>query len=83
MTRLSLLLLAAGLGLSACATPNGGIGPLPEGVLAIAGPNQDIASARLMPEDNCYWYAHKGPVETTLLPLRTAAGNPICLGAKE
>ena len=48
-------------------------------VVAMAAPDQDVASARLLPEDNCYWYEHRGPVETTLLPLRTRNGNPICM----
>jgi hypothetical protein len=48
----------------------------------LAAPDQDIATARLLPEDNCYWYEHNGPVEVTLLPLRTAAGNPICVAKK-
>lgn len=54
---------------------------LPEDVLAIVGPGQDLASARLVPETGCYVYEHRNPVETTLLPLRTAEGNPICLQA--
>jgi hypothetical protein len=45
----------------------------------MAAPDQDVATARLVPEDGCYWYEHSGPVETTLLPLRTANGNPICV----
>ena len=53
-------------------------GNVSETVAALAGPGQDLASARLLPEDGCYWYEHRGPVETTLLPLRTAGGNPIC-----
>ena len=53
--------------------------PLPEQVASLAAPNQDLATARLRPEDNCYWYMHSGPVETTLLPLRTTRGNPICV----
>ena len=40
---------------------------------------QDLSTARFMLEDGCYWYEHSGPVETTLLPLRTANGNPICV----
>ncbi len=54
------------------------IGDIPENVIAMAGPNQDIATARLKPEDNCFWYEHRGPVETTLVPLRSPQGNPIC-----
>lgn len=57
--------------------------PLPEQVVALAAPWQDLASARLRPEDGCYWYEHAGPVETTLLPLRTAEGRPICQAPAE
>ncbi|MFD1881288.1 hypothetical protein [Paracoccus pacificus] len=52
--------------------------PIPEQVVAIAGPNQDLTTARLDPADNCYWYYYAGPVETTLVPLRAANGNQIC-----
>lgn len=51
---------------------------VPEGVVAIAAPNQDLTSVRIQPEDGCYWYRHVGPVETTYLPLRTTRGQPIC-----
>lgn len=72
--------------LSACApTPpensSGFITELPEEVIAMAAPNQDLRSVILRPEDGCYWYQHVGVVETTLLPLRTKAGNPICTRA--
>lgn len=50
-----------------------------EAVIAMASPDQNVATARLLPEDGCYWYEHNGPVETTLLPLTTPNGNPICL----
>lgn len=80
-------LLAGAILLSACSAttpPNGpsDIGNVPEAVVELAGPGQNLATARLRPEDGCYWYEHSGPVETTLLPLRTARGNPICV-AKE
>ncbi|MDB6182581.1 hypothetical protein [Paracoccus fistulariae] len=52
--------------------------PIPNEVVAIAGPNQDLTTARLDPSDDCYWYYHAGPVETTLVPLRAANGNQIC-----
>jgi len=52
---------------------------VPEQVAALAAPNQDLSAVRLMPEDGCYWYRHKGPVETTLLPLRSKDGSPICV----
>ncbi len=71
------------LGLAACDVPPGGLQTrLPENVLAIVGPNQDLSTARLIEADNCYWYDHKGIVETTPLPLRTAGGQHICI-AKE
>lgn len=53
-------------------------GNVPEAVVALAAPYQDVQSARLRPDDGCYWYRHTGPVETTLLPLRTVDGRPIC-----
>ncbi len=71
-------ILVAGLVLGACTAPVGTVGNVPEAVATLAGPNQNLATARLLPEDGCYWYMHNGRVETTLLPLRTASGNPIC-----
>ncbi|CUK18148.1 hypothetical protein RUE5091_04211 [Ruegeria denitrificans] len=53
-------------------------GNVPDTVVALAGPGQDLATARLLPEDNCFWYEHSGPVETTLVPLRATNGAPIC-----
>jgi len=66
---------------TATTSPNGSsnIGNVPEAVVELAGPNQDLTTARFQAEDGCYWYEHRGPVETTLLPLRTARGNPICV----
>ena len=55
---------------------------IPEAVMQIAAPYQDLTTARLRPEDNCYWYLHEGPVETTLLPLRTLDGRPICVASE-
>ncbi|WP_427854380.1 hypothetical protein [Gymnodinialimonas phycosphaerae] len=52
--------------------------PVPEAVIQLAAPYQDLTTARLQAEDGCYWYLHSGPVETTLLPLRTVEGRPIC-----
>lgn len=51
--------------------------PVPEAVAAVALPGQDLRSAQVM-DDGCYWYRHVGPVETTMLPLRTIHGRPIC-----
>ena len=52
---------------------------LPADLVALVAPGQDVASARLLPEDKCYWYEHHGQVETTLLPLTTTEGRPICM----
>jgi len=52
---------------------------VPEEVIAIADPGQDVMSAFLRPEDNCYWYMHNGPVEITPLPLKTVNGQRICV----
>ena len=85
-------ILAAGLllpVLAACApttsatTPAGFIGTLPEGVAAMAAPGQDLTAVELREDDNCYWYRYVGPVETTMLPLRTVNGNPICATVEE
>ena len=45
---------------------------------AMAAPYQNVQTVVLRPEDGCYWYRHVGPVETTMLPLRTPEGGPIC-----
>ena len=52
--------------------------PIPEAVIALAAPYQNTDAVVFRPEDNCYWYWHDGPVEATLLPLRTVRGAPIC-----
>ena len=69
--------------LAACDLETSGASAVPEGVAAIAAPFQDLQTAVLLPEDNCYWYSHAGPVETTLLPLRTTEGRPICVQAQQ
>ena len=82
MRLLHLLPAALIAALGGCETGGTGsftTGNLPEGVVAIAAPNQDLSTARLLESDGCYWYTHRGPVETTELPLRTVAGNPICV----
>ena len=70
---------------SACATapetpPQAPQITIPQAVAAIADPRQDLITARLREVDNCYWYEHSNPLETTLLPLRTVDGRPICAG---
>lgn len=69
------------LGLAACEPmpTSGGFVTVPESVSSIAAPFQDLTTARVKAEDGCYWYTHRGPVETTELPLRTSGGNPICV----
>lgn len=81
-------LAVAFLALGACTVPidqatdktTGFLKKLPEGVALIAAPYQNLQEVMLKPEDGCYWYRHVGPVETTMLPLRTASGRPICTG---
>ena len=79
--------LAIGLlALGACTVPinqatdktTGFLKELPEGVALIAAPYQNLQEVILKPEDGCYWYRHVGPVETTMLPLRSVRGRPIC-----
>jgi len=73
------------LGFAACdeAALNSGssaqfISTLPQGVIDVAAPNQDLTRVKIDPIDGCYVYRHVGPVETTFLPLRSTKGNPIC-----
>ncbi|MBN8293725.1 hypothetical protein JI664_17270 [Rhodobacter sp. NTK016B] len=51
---------------------------LPEGIMNVVGPNQDLTAVRIMPSDGCYWYRHTNVVETTFVPLRTRDGRMIC-----
>ncbi|MDA5095774.1 hypothetical protein O2N63_16915 [Aliiroseovarius sp. KMU-50] len=62
---------------------DGIIESLPDAVLAVAAPYQDLTAVKLNPEDGCYVYRHVGPVETTFLPLRSVRGRPICTRALE
>jgi hypothetical protein len=74
------LLLAGACTPTTTATGTGStefIAELPEAVRAAAAPFQDLTSVQLR-DDGCYWYRHRGPVETTFLPLLTVEGRPIC-----
>ncbi len=51
---------------------------LPEGVLEIVAPSQNLSTARVDETSGCYVYLHNGPVESTYLPLRARNGQPIC-----
>ncbi|WP_322892813.1 MULTISPECIES: hypothetical protein [unclassified Yoonia] len=86
------LLLGPVMALGACTgmpMPTAGNAPdpvstsIPQEVRDIAAPFQDLNTAVLLEQDNCYWYQHQGPVETTLLPLRSVRGAPICGPAPE
>ena len=88
--KLGLCLPAALFGLAACTEPvpvdpystdAGFLTKVPEQVVTLAAPYQSLEAVRINPADGCYWYRHKGPVETTMLPLRTTGGNPICTAA--
>ena len=84
-----IFLAIALLALGACTVPinqatdktTGFLKELPEGVALIAAPYQNLQEVILKPEDGCYWYRHVGPVETTMLPLRSVRGGPICTDA--
>ncbi len=65
--------------LVACAPTSGFLNELPEEVVALAAPNQNLQAVRLLEEDGCYWYEHDGPVERTLLPLMSKRGRHICI----
>ena len=86
MRRSAFVWMAAPLLMAACETVNFGgnapsdgfIAELPEGVIALVGPTQDLTAVRIDPVDGCYVYRHVGPVETTFLPLRAKNGRPIC-----
>lgn len=86
MTKRFCILALTCAALSACTdtttTTTSAIVDLPESVIAMAAPNQDLSSVRILEEDGCYWYSHRGPVETTLLPLRNVEGRPICTRAQ-
>ncbi len=56
---------------------------LPEEVARIAAPYQNLSAVMLLPQDGCYWYQHVGPVETTMLPLRSLRGRAICTETKD
>lgn len=71
------------LALAGCATAplldeDGAFIELPEAIVSLAAPYQNLNKVRLGPDDNCYWYLHNGPVEATWLPLRTEKGNRLC-----
>lgn len=77
--------MAAAILLSGCAPMDDGIDPqtgylreLPEELVNLADPGQDLAAVQLNAEDGCFWYLYNGPIEATMLPLRTRDGRPIC-----
>jgi hypothetical protein len=86
MVKKLVLMVGAGVFLASCEGFENGAGgasggfirELPEAVLEIAAPNQDLTAVRIDPVDGCYVYRHVGPVETTFLPLRSVRGRPIC-----
>jgi len=80
--------LVAVLGVAACsetATSSGGgyLTTLPDRLIEVAAPGQDLSAVRLNPDDGCFWYRYDGPVEVTMLPLRTREGRPICTQASQ
>ena len=79
------LLFAGLLALGACTPPVNETAEeepgITEEVMAqlsvMAAPYQNVQTVIQRP-DGCYWYRHVGPVETTMLPLRTVDGRRIC-----
>ncbi len=76
-------LLAGCTGLGGGTNSEGHLTNLSDNLVALAAPNQDLSTIRINPDDGCYEYRHVGPVETTYLPLRAHAGNPLCSRAPE
>ncbi|SMR82277.1 hypothetical protein SAMN04488030_2625 [Aliiroseovarius halocynthiae] len=81
---------AAAFGLSGCVTPSGTAmnvsdpnlqsrATLPAEVLDTVAPGQDVSDIRVDARDGCLMYRHKGPVETTYIPLRNKKGRAICV----
>lgn len=87
MTKPLILLAALPFALTACdasmaTAPTGTTSTtVPENIAALAAPNQNLSTARVDEATGCYVYLHRGPVESTYLPLRTADGRPICTEA--
>lgn len=89
MRILGLFAAGAVLALSACVTPDGtavNVDPnlqkratLPADVAAKVAAGQDTSDIRVDARDGCLMYHHKGPVETTYIPLRNKQGRPICV----
>ncbi|WP_294228260.1 hypothetical protein [uncultured Shimia sp.] len=72
------ILLAGCTDLGGGTNSEGHLTNLSDNLVALAAPHQDLSTVRINPEDGCYEYRHVGPVETTYLPLRAHAGNPLC-----
>lgn len=90
MRRLGVFTTGAVLALSACVSPEGGaavaVDPNLRPVAQVtkdalrekAAGYQDLTDVRIDQRDGCLVYLHRGPVETTYLPLRNRADRPIC-----
>ena len=77
--RTSLTLIVSLAALAGCQSAGGFVAEAPEEVAALAAPNQNLSAVTVLEADNCYWYRHVGPVETTLLPLLSKRGAHICV----
>lgn len=69
-------------GLTGCTSSGAFLGDLPDQVISLAAPGQNLEAVKLE-EDRCYWYEHDGPVETTMLPLMSKRGRHICISSAE
>lgn len=80
MRSFAIYLIAINSVLTACSTPIPDSKPLlPESVLSVVGPKQDLENTKIDPETGCVFYLHKGQVETTWIPLRSKTGGAICI----
>ncbi|WP_113910497.1 hypothetical protein [Roseovarius dicentrarchi] len=68
---------------TSAATSERFITDLPPSLRELAAPYQDLSAVRLDPASGCYVYRYRGPVETTMLPLRTTDGRPLCVKKAE
>jgi hypothetical protein len=75
----TLLLLGACVSTPPTDPATGFVTDVPARVTELAAPYQDLSAVQFRRQDGCYWYRYAGPVETTMLPIRTRDGSKICV----
>lgn len=78
LTALPLLAACQDISTAGGSVPSPFIAEVPESILEIAAPGQNLNALLIDPVDGCYTYQHVGPVENTMLPLSASNGRPIC-----